>query len=305
MDDINKIGLIFEELEKNGAEYTKKFPKGKRQKRMLFGDNRNITEGTYQFIKDLKNGRGGIYGKKYYKAIEDFMQYAEYRKGRKIKSGKGVMVWKILWAYCYNCRYLRNRYAGSFKRMVEEKAAEWLEEKGYASKSFPNIDLSREEWENLAIHIVKKIGQELYCIGEELACYILSDIKEFFKAGNVLFKLDSSNANFIKKTGLIFLPYKEGVKTIEELKKEWNSTGKKRKELYKSIINLANPDPKTFSVRMINRNIYAYNSEEESYRFGYCRNDKDCERCKAKNYCLSGRLGVNYVLEKLKELGFN
>lgn len=302
IDSVGKLGTIFEELEKRGATYLQKFPQEKKRKeRILFGEKRNLSRGIFQFIEDLKNRKGGVYGRKYYEAINSFF---EYKDEEGIKILKGFMVWKILWAYCYNSRYLKEHYNGSFKTMVKEKAEEWLRDHKYEDEiieKFPKLDLTVNEWENIVSYIVKEIQRELKYVGEELAPYLLRDVREFSKAEKVLFKLDSINEAFIKKSGLIFLPCKEGIKTLDELKNEWNER-QARRRLYLEIVQLANPK---YSIQSINRNLYVYSANpHKKDGFGYCWTEEDCKRCNGEDVCLSGQLGIKYVMKELKKLGF-
>lgn len=302
VDDIDKLGTVFEELGKQEVKYLEKYPLEKRQRRTLLNQERNLPTDIFQFMEDLQNGKGGVYGQKYYQAIADFLKY-ENQSGRKIR--KGGMMWKIIWAYCWNCRYLRENYGGSFKVMVREKAEEWLRDNGYGDEvveRFPaGLALKVNEWEDMVSQILKEIQRELKYVGRELAPYLLRDVREFSKAEKLLFKLDAINTSFVKKSGIIFLPYKEENRTLDELKKEWNEWGA-RKQLCLKIIQLANPG---YSIQSINRNVYAYSAKPHAKNgFGYCWTEEACERCKGRDFCLSGRIGIRNALKKLEELGF-
>lgn len=292
MDSIDKIGTIFLELKKHGASYLNSYPSGQNFPVKMFGKELNPPKAIIQFLEDLKGGKGGIYGQKYYNAIDSFFKDKKTRRGR--------MVWKIIWAYCWNGRYLKEKYDSSFKQMVRQKAEEWLRNERYDKEfiaKFPRFGLLRSNWESLMSHVLESVSKELKEIGEEMTPWILRDIKEFCLASKVLPKLDTNNINFLLKTGLILLTVKEKIRELDELKKEWR---KKPKQIYTEIFELIGSG---CDLSSINRNIYSFTSVVEAK---HCRTKEDCERCKARQFCLSGKIDTPpaEVVRMFKEVGF-
>ena len=286
VDTVDKIGSIFQTLEKQGASYLHSYPRQKasRHTKLLFGLKIKPPGKILQFLEDLDKGKGGEHGKQYFKAIISFFKF-KTSNGKKIS--KGLKVWEIIWAYCWNCRYLRENYDSSFKKMIRSKAEEWLTLNGYDENfiaKFPYIKLERSDWEELMLHILENIRKELKQVGKETAAWILRDVQEFAEAGRVLMKFNTNNRNFLLKTGLLLLPVKEGTRTFEELREIWSKTPK---ELYIDILTRIRMD---YDFPSINRNIYDYTSREEAKHFGYCRTQKDCKRCKGRQFCLSGKM---------------
>jgi hypothetical protein len=238
---INKLGGILEHF-----KFDKKY------KRDFAGNPEN------QFYQDLKKGKAGDTGRRFYKVVENF------------KGHRGYAYYQLLWRMLVCCNYLKTNYNGNFSNFLTTKYSEF-KNKEITENEFMNISLS--EWESFK---KTKPWDKLYGIGENVFDFLIGDLIdedgrsiEFAKNS---YKLDDSNIRFLKATGICKNPEHDIVTT------------------YLKDLNLP------YTIREINKGIYSYCSktalnevEEGVYigdpgNHGFCYLHR-CSECKVYEIC--------------------
>jgi len=205
------------------------------------------------FYYDMKNGLYNVYGKKFYRCVDEFLN--------KSLGNPGGWFWVKLWQMLICCRHLKEDYRSSFKFYLKKKYCEFKNIPNISDRDFCNID--SDDWERF-----KKEAppwEELYGIGENVFDFIVGDIKEF-KFNEDSFKLDAANMHFLNVTGISKLLRIQSRDSIIGFLKE---------------LNLKHQ----YSVREINTGIYTYCSETERENYGFCRDRKKCEECGVNEIC--------------------
>lgn len=200
------------------------------------------------FYYEMKNGKYGQEGLKFYKSIKEF------------KGNPGRSFYRLLWWMMVCCNYLKNNYRGSFAYYLKEKYSEYKGLPQISDKNFSKIN--SEDWEKFKK--VKKPWAELYGIGKNVFDFIMGDFVDLRFVENS-YKLDSANIRFLKSTG------------IYEGKIEHD-------EVIRFFENLNLP----YTLREINKGIYTYCSNTEAKitgKFGFCKNKEKCIACKVNDIC--------------------
>jgi hypothetical protein len=197
------------------------------------------------FYKDMKIGKYGIEGEKFYNCAKNF-------KG---KFGSGY--WMHLWRMLICCHELKEKYHSSFSFYLKTKYAEFKGLKYIPDEDFRNISI--DDWEEFKK--VKPPWKDLYGVGINVFDFIIGDVGELKFLRNS-FKLDLSNEHFIEITGIYDGPH------------EHDSV----KNFFKNL-NLP------YSLREINTGIFLYCSETAEKDFGFCREKLKCVECTVNGIC--------------------
>ena len=195
---------------------------------------------------NMKKGIYGTEGKNFYKSVKEF-------NGR-----KGAMYYKLLWYMLVTCNYLKKNYNSSFSDYLKLQYADYKDLKKISDDDFLKISLN--EWEDFKQH--QKPWNELYGVGSNVFDYIMGDIIEL-KFVKDSYKLDSANERFLEKTG---------ISKPTELNQE-------------NVINILRNLNLLYSLREINRGLYAYCSKLHCGTYCFCRDPEKCKNCAVNNIC--------------------
>lgn len=225
---IEKIGSIFDEY------------KGVKKYRRDFAGSLEDP-----FYIDLKNGKYGEEGQKFYKSVKEF------------KGNSGQSFYRLLWWMLVCCNFLKTYYKGSFSYFLKKKYAEFKDMDIISDNNFKKISI--EDWEEFKKK--KNPWNELYGVGPNVFDFIIGDTGEL-KFLEDSYKLDLSNKHFIKVTGI----YKD------EITRE-------------KVINFIKELNLPYTLREINTAIFLYCSEGNKKDCGFCRNPKKCQECAVNDIC--------------------
>lgn len=199
-----------------------------------------------RFYSDMKKGLYGIEGEKFLKTIENF-------------NGKpGGFFWSQLWRMLVCCNFLKNNYQSSFSFYLKKKYMDYKDLSKISDSDLKKITIS--QWEDF-----KKNAHpwnELYGVGENVFDFIMGDVIGFKFVENS-YKLDLANKHFLKVTGI------------------FNDDSLERQAAIDYLIDLDLP----YTLREINKGLYAYCSITEKNNCGFCRSIKKCEICNVNDIC--------------------
>lgn len=196
--------------------------------------------------KNMVNGTYGSEGKNFYQSVKEF------------KGGKGAMYYKLLWYMLVTCNHLQKKYHSSFSHYLKSQYSDYKDLKNISDDEF--LKISPNEWEDFKQH--KKPWNELYGIGINVFDFIMGDIVEleFVKDS---YKLDSANKRFLEKTGIC-----------------------KRTELnHENVIKILRNLNLPYSLREINKGLYAYCSKLQCGKYCFCRYPEKCQECDVEKIC--------------------
>lgn len=199
-----------------------------------------------RFYSDMKHGLYGKEGEKFVKTIENFQ-------------GKpGGFFWSQLWRMLICCNFLKNNYQSSFSFYLKKKYVDYKGLTKISDDDFKNI--SSYDWEEFK----RKVNpwNELYGIGENVFDFIMGDVIGFKFVENS-YKLDLANIHFLKVTGI----FKE-----ESLERQ-------------NVIDYLIDFDLHYTLREINKGLYAYCSITEKNNCGFCRSLDKCRICKVNEIC--------------------
>ncbi len=203
------------------------------------------------FYKDLKEGKCGDIGKKFFDAVEEALN---------TKFSKGSTFYKLLWYMLKSCKVLKIKYNSSFDFFLQEKYSEFTNMKDSSKIALRNI--SKEDW---SVFLGTKPWNELPGIGENAFDFILGDVGEF-KFASESYKLDDANKHFLKVTGINNLIINKGKNRTD-------------------VIDFLKSLEMNYTLREINKGIYTYCSGTEKRNFGFCRSFKKCIKCGINMIC--------------------
>jgi len=196
----------------------------------------------------LKKGIFGEEGISFFNAVNDF------------DGGKGAAFWKLLWQMLVCCNHLKNNYKASFANYLNIKYAEYKNLEKISDDDF--FSISQEEWD--AFKEIKKPWNELYGVGLNVFDYIMGDISELEFVKNS-YKLDSANQRFLTITGLF----------------ECGPNDLNHQEVVNFLTNL----DIQYSLREINKGLYAYCSKLICEKYCFCRDPQKCIECEVNKIC--------------------
>jgi hypothetical protein len=204
------------------------------------------------FYLELKNGKRGLEGSRFYDAVSVFLNNRIGSPGR--------FFWRMIWELLVSCHYLSRNYDGSFARYLLTEYASFYGRSEVSNDDF--LSISTELWE--AFLQKRKPWKNLYGIGENTFDFIVGDIVE---ANFVVhsYKFDSANQHFFHITG------------ISELIEPFDRNG---------TIRFLRQIELPYTLREINKGIYTYCSNTERDNFGYCRSHSKCQECRVSELCL-------------------
>lgn len=196
----------------------------------------------------MKKGVFGEEGINFYKSVNEFA-------GR-----KGAAFWKLLWQMLICCNYLKNNYKGDLGYYLKVKYAEYKDLSNISDNEF--LSMSNEEWTDFKEST--NPWNELYGVGLNVFDYIMGDVEEL-EFVKILYKLDSANKRFLTVTGIFnCLPH--------ELE-------------YKEVINYLEQLNLPYTLREINKGLYAYCSKLGCDKYCFCRNPDKCVECNVNDIC--------------------
>lgn len=196
----------------------------------------------------LKKGVFGKEGIGFYNSVRDF------------DGGKGAAFWKLLWQMLVCCNYLKKNYKSSFVYYLKEKYVEHENLDKVTDDNF--FHMTQEEWDSFKEN--KKPWNELYGVGLNVFDYIMGDVLELGFVKNS-YKLDSANQRFLTITGIF----------------ECDPKDLDHGEVVDFLSELDLP----YSLREINKGLYAYCSKLGCDKYCFCREPEKCDECKVNNIC--------------------
>ena len=196
----------------------------------------------------LKKGVFGKEGIGFYNSVRDF------------DGGKGAAFWKLLWQMLVCCNYLKKNYKSSFVYYLKEKYVEHENLDKVTDDNF--FHMTQEEWDSFKEN--KKPWNELYGVGVNVFDYIMGDVSELGFVKNS-YKLDSANQRFLTITGIF----------------ECDPKDLDHGEVVDFLSELDLP----YSLREINKGLYAYCSKLGCDKYCFCREPEKCDECKVNNIC--------------------
>jgi len=206
-----------------------------------------------QFYQELRMGKYGEEGVKFFKSVEEFLKN---RKGL-----PGMNFWRLIWYMLVDCNYLRKNYQSSFKHYLKSKYCQFKKIDYISDADF--CGLSEEEWQKFVRET--KPWRELSGVGPNVFDYIVRDIDEF-RFNRDTYKLDSANDHFFRVTGIAALVNLNDRDSVIEFLKG---------------LKLSHP----YKIKEINTGIYAYCSRTEKKNFGFCLDKARCQECGVNEYC--------------------
>lgn len=194
----------------------------------------------------MNNETYGSEGKNFYKSVEEF------------NGGKGAAYFKLLWYMLVTCNYLNNNYNSSFSDYLKIQFANYKGLKEISDNDFLQIPIY--EWDDFKQNA--KPWNELYGVGPNVFDYIMGDVVELEFVKNS-YKLDSANERFLTKTGIC---------KPDELTKD-------------NVINILKDINLPYSLREVNKGLYAYCSKLHCDTYCFCREPQKCQECAVNDIC--------------------
>jgi hypothetical protein len=203
------------------------------------------------FYRDLSEGVRGLEGQQFYNSVKEFEEKKVGRTGR--------FYFKELWHMLVGCQYLYQNYDASFKKYLYLKVAEHMRVPNVTDDDV--LQLDGTQWQSFKS--AKSPWSPLRGIGENTFDYIFGDFDEAAFSRDT-FKLDSANEYFLSITGIDTL--------IPNIDRD-------------GIITFLRSLDLPYSLREINRGLYAYCSKTEASHFGFCRSPARCNPCRVNDLC--------------------
>lgn len=203
------------------------------------------------FWIDMAQGKYGVNGKKFARAVERFLRE---------KPGKpGAFFWRQVWNMMNACAFFNRVSSGSFSEYLKRKLADACGRTTISDAEFINVP--SDTW-RLFVERCKPY-KDILGVGENVFDFLMGDFDEANFARDC-FKFDASNSHFLKVTGIsdLIVPFD-------------------RDHTIAFIRSLDLP----FTLREINRGIYAFSSETEAKLYGFCRSSAKCAVCGVKMIC--------------------
>jgi len=203
------------------------------------------------FWVEMSQGKHGVNGRKLAHCVRRFLSE---------KPGKpGAFFWRQVWNMMNACAFFNRVSSGSFAEYLKRKLAEACGRTSISDAEF--VSVPSDTW-RLFVERCKPY-KDIMGVGENVFDFLMGDFDEA-KFARDCFKFDASNSHFLKVTGIsdLIVPFD-------------------RDHTIAFIRSLDLP----YTLREVNRGIYAYSSETEAKHYGFCRSSAKCAMCGVKTLC--------------------
>ena len=203
------------------------------------------------FWLEMAQGKYAENGRKFARCVGRFL---------KEKPGKpGAFFWRQVWNMMNACAFFNRASCGSFAEYLKRKLADACGRTTVSDAEFLNVP--SDTWR---LFVEKgKPYKDILGVGENVFDFLMGDFDDA-RFSRDCFKFDASNSHFLKVTGIsdLIAPFD-------------------RDHTIAFIRSLDLP----YTLREVNRGIYAYSSETEAKHYGFCRSSAKCAVCRVKTLC--------------------